>query len=162
MSKKKVFLLGLGSVGRNLLSLMAKEEFNRTLGQKFILCHDYNIFPFLYRKSNCDWTGFLALLGMEILSFRGIVNLTANYILETMRKGGVLCMKQSKKTGPIAIALPVKEGEDIIIMTKNEMTIRINVSKIKLQSRVTSGVKLISLNKDDEVIAIGRIGPEDE
>ncbi len=76
--------------------------------------------------------------------------------------GGVLCMKQSKKTGPIAIALPVKEGEDIIIMTKNEMTIRINVSKIKLQSRVTSGVKLISLNKDDEVIAIGRIGPEDE
>ncbi len=76
--------------------------------------------------------------------------------------GGVLCMKQSKKTGPIAVALPVKEGEDIIIMTRNEMTIRINVSKIKLQSRVTSGVKLISLNKDDEVIAIGRIGPEDE
>ncbi|MHB1663608.1 MAG: DNA gyrase C-terminal beta-propeller domain-containing protein [Thermoplasmataceae archaeon] len=37
-----------------------------------------------------------------------------------------------------------------------------NVSKIKVQSRVTSGVKLINLGKEDEVLAIGRIGPEDE
>ena len=76
---------------------------------------------------------------MEILSFRGIVNLTANYILETMRMN--FCPS---------------------VLLNSSFTIRINVSKIKLQSRVTSGVKLISLNKDDEVIAIGRIGPEDE
>ena len=199
MSKKKVFLLGLGSVGRNLLSLMAKEEFNRTLGQKLILIgaadskniifdergfspelvleakknkaldstgtvlkklpapEDVDIFVdmstaskdgirelniyseylkagksivtsnksplanywseimklagegngnILYESTVCGGLPLFnmvksALPGMEILCFRGIVNLTANYILETMRKGG------SKED---AIKNAIKEG----------------------------------------------------
>ncbi len=98
------------------------------------------------------------------VSTRGIGKRTDPLEFKSHRRGtgGVLCMRQSSKTGPISAALPVQDGEDVLIMTRNEMTIRLNVSKIKVQSRVTSGVKLINLGKEDEVLAIGRIGPEDE
>lgn len=199
MSEKKIFLMGLGSVGRNLLSLIGKDNFSGILGKEFFLvgasdsksiifeeeginpeivleskknkaleaagtvlkklpgpdevdifvdmstaskdgAREFNIYKeylkagksvvtsnksplanfwpeimhfakegnasILYESTVCGGLPLFnmvrsALPGMEILSFRGIVNLTANYILESMRKGG------SKEE---AIKNAIKEG----------------------------------------------------
>lgn len=71
--------------------------------------------------------------------------------------GGVFIFKKTERTGNIIKALPVAEGDDIIISTKNEQTIRLKVKDIKVLSRVTSGVKLIGLDDDDRVAVVSRV-----
>lgn len=71
--------------------------------------------------------------------------------------------KLSKKTGTIAIKIREEDGivgaallndEDIIITTKQGMSIRFNSSAIGATGRSTIGVKGITLKKDDEVVSI--------
>lgn len=71
--------------------------------------------------------------------------------------------KLSKKTGTIAIKIREEDGiigaallndEDIIITTKQGMSIRFNSSAIGATGRNTIGVKGITLKKDDEVVSI--------
>ncbi len=66
---------------------------------------------------------------------------------------GNLIFKESDRTGSLVTALPVKDGDEILIITKNNKTIRLNADEIRILSRVSSGVKLINLDDDDRVVA---------
>ncbi len=66
---------------------------------------------------------------------------------------GNLIFKESDRTGSLVTALPVKDGDEIIIITKNNKTIRLKGDDIRILSRVSSGVKLINLDEDDKVVA---------
>lgn len=67
---------------------------------------------------------------------------------------GVFIFKESPKTGKIVKAVPVSDDQEIIIVSKKEKTIRMSVNGIRLQSRLTSGVRLISMDEDDQVITV--------
>ncbi|WP_393971975.1 DNA gyrase subunit A [Oxyplasma meridianum] len=82
---------------------------------------------------------------------------TTSFPVHHRGTGGVLIFKKTDRTGNIIKALPVAEGDDIIIITKNEKTIRLKVKDIKVLSRVTSGVKLIGLDDDDRVAVVSRV-----
>ena len=62
---------------------------------------------------------------------------------------GVKCYKINNKTGYIVGVKAVNEDQDIMIITTEGIIIRIAVSGISMLGRITSGVKLISLNHDD-------------
>jgi len=49
--------------------------------------------------------------------------------------------------------LPVGDSQEVLIVTRNNKTIRLNSDEIKIQSRVTSGVKLINVDDEDLVVA---------
>ena len=66
---------------------------------------------------------------------------------------GNLIFRESDRTGSIVTALPVRDGDEILIITKKSKTIRISADEIRILSRVTSGVRLINLDDDDSVIA---------
>ncbi len=66
---------------------------------------------------------------------------------------GTLIFKESDRTGSLVTALPVKDGDEILIITKNNKTIRLKGDEIRILSRVSSGVKLINLDEDDRVVA---------
>ncbi len=66
---------------------------------------------------------------------------------------GNLFFKETDKTGSIVTAIPVKKGDEVLIITRLNKTIRIEVDGIRIASRVTSGVKLINIDENDKVVA---------
>ncbi len=68
--------------------------------------------------------------------------------------GGVIVYKASERTGNISKAIPVREDDEVLLVSRKEQTIRTPASKIAKLSRNTSGVKIIDLDSDDEIIAV--------
>ena len=99
--------------------------------------------------------------GQNILtvSSRGIGKRTEENEFTSHHRGsmGVKVMKITEKTGKIVEAIPVNENDELIIMTRNEQTIRIKASTIREVSRNSQGVKLIDVSGDDEVISVGKV-----
>ena len=67
---------------------------------------------------------------------------------------GVKCYKISDKTGEIVGAKAVNDGNEIMMITKEGIVIRMFVDDISILGRVTLGVKLMNTgDKDDIVVA---------
>ncbi len=72
----------------------------------------------------------------------------------TNRNGkGVKTINITEKTGKLVAIKKVMEDEDIMIINKSGVTIRLAVSDIKKSSRNTQGVKLIDIQKRNDVIS---------
>lgn len=67
---------------------------------------------------------------------------------------GVFAMKTNDKTGGLikAILINELEGQDLIITSKSGISNRIPLKDIKLQSRNTSGIKAMKLDKKDIIV----------
>ncbi len=61
---------------------------------------------------------------------------------------GVKCYKITEKTGDVMGVKAVNEDNEVIMITTEGVVIRIRVSDISTLGRITSGVKLINLEKD--------------
>ncbi|MBZ5856171.1 DNA gyrase subunit A [Flavihumibacter profundi] len=70
---------------------------------------------------------------------------------------GVKTISVTEKTGPLVGILDVKESQDLMITCKSGLTIRTAISNIREAGRATQGVKLISLQGNDEIAAITKI-----
>jgi DNA gyrase subunit A len=118
------------------------------------------------KKGEYIITGFIAQDDEEVLtvSENGIGKRTPITEFSVHHRGssGILVFKKSERTGNLVKAIPVKPDDEIMIITRNEKTIRLKVSGIKSQARVTSGVKLIDTSDDDKVIEVSRIEPGEE
>ncbi len=81
----------------------------------------------------------------------------------TSRGGkGVTNIKVTDKNGEVVGLKCVSDKDDLMIMTKEGMTVRTSVKDIRETGRVAQGVRLINLKKgDDKVTAIARVEPEE-
>ena len=70
---------------------------------------------------------------------------------------GVKCYKINNRTGNLVGAKAVKDGQEIILITTGGIIIRINVSDISTLGRITSGVRLINMEKDITVASIAKV-----
>jgi len=78
-----------------------------------------------------------------------------NKYRKTRRGGkGVINIRLSLHKGEVAGVKKVKEKDEILVITKKGKSIRLAVKSISLMGRATSGLRLIRLEKDDEVIAL--------
>ena len=66
---------------------------------------------------------------------------------------GVKTMNISDKTGLLVAFKSVNDDNDLVIINKSGITLRIHVSDIRVMGRATQGVKLINLDKRNDVIA---------
>ena len=72
----------------------------------------------------------------------------------TLRGGkGVKTLNVTEKTGKLVAIKTVTEENDIMIINKSGILIRLKVADIKIKSRATQGVSLIDLKKKNDVIA---------
>lgn len=72
----------------------------------------------------------------------------------TNRNGkGVKTINITEKTGKLVAIKAVKEDEDVMIINKSGVTIRLAVEDIKKSGRNTQGVKLIDIQKRNDVIS---------
>ncbi len=71
---------------------------------------------------------------------------------------GIKAMNTTDKTGNLISIIDVtNEDDDIMIITKNGIGIRLNISNIPLLNRVTQGVRIINLNSDDDIASVAKI-----
>lgn len=74
---------------------------------------------------------------------------------KTKRGGkGVINIRLALHKGEVAGVKKVNEDDEIIVITKKGKSIRLAARDISLMGRATSGLRLIRLEKDDEVIAL--------
>ncbi|MBR9921732.1 MAG: DNA gyrase subunit A [Bacteroidetes bacterium] len=67
---------------------------------------------------------------------------------------GVRTMQVTKKTGPVIAIKAVKEEDDLMIMTRSGITIRLAVEDVRVMGRSTQGVRVIRIDEDDEIADI--------
>lgn len=76
----------------------------------------------------------------------------------TKRGGkGVKTLNITEKTGNLIALKDVTDENDIVIINKSGLTIRMDVSTMRVLGRATQGVKLISLNKGDSIAAVAKV-----
>ncbi len=74
---------------------------------------------------------------------------------------GVKCYKITEKTGNIVRFKAVTNENEILVITTEGIIIRIKVSDVSVQGRITSGVKIINLAEGVTVAGVTKIMPGD-
>lgn len=75
---------------------------------------------------------------------------------------GVKTINVTDKTGALIAIVDVKGDEDLMIITRSGLTIRMGIDTLRVTGRATQGVKLINLRGDDEIAAVAKVVSEDE
>jgi DNA gyrase subunit A len=70
---------------------------------------------------------------------------------------GVKTLNITDKTGPLLSILNVDDEEDLMIITKSGVTIRMHIDTIRTMGRAAQGVRLINLKANAEIAAIARV-----
>jgi DNA gyrase subunit A len=87
---------------------------------------------------------------------------TSQYRKQTRGGKGILAMRLTEKNGDIRSIKPVKEGEDLMIITDKGQVIRTSISGISLMGRTTQGVRIIRLKANEKVVAVENVIEEGE
>ena len=75
---------------------------------------------------------------------------------------GVKTINITDKTGPLVAIKSVTEENDLMIITKSGLTIRVDMSEVRLSGRATQGVRLINLREGDAIAAVSPVDKSDE
>lgn len=67
---------------------------------------------------------------------------------------GVKTINITEKTGSLIAIKSVKDDDDLMIINKSGITIRVSVADIRVAGRATQGVKVISLKEGDSIAAV--------
>lgn len=75
---------------------------------------------------------------------------------------GVKTINITEKTGALIAVKAVTDDNDLMIINKSGIIIRLSVSDIRLAGRATQGVKLINLRDGDSIAAVCSVNKSDE
>lgn len=75
---------------------------------------------------------------------------------------GVKTIDITEKTGPLVAIKNVTEDNDLMIITKSGLTIRMSVSDIREAGRATQGVRLINIREGDAIAAVSPVAKSEE
>ena len=75
---------------------------------------------------------------------------------------GVKTISITGKTGSLVSIKNVSDGDDLMIINKSGIAIRMEVSSLRVMGRATQGVKLINLKENDSIAAVAKVVLDDE
>ena len=75
---------------------------------------------------------------------------------------GVKTISITEKTGNLVSIKNVADGDDLMIINKSGIAIRMEVSSLRVMGRATQGVKLINLKDKDSIAAVAKVVLDDE
>ena len=70
---------------------------------------------------------------------------------------GVKTINITDKTGPLISLKNVSDVDDLMVINKSGVTIRIGVDTLRVMGRATQGVKLIRLREDDSIASVAKV-----
>ena len=94
-----------------------------------------------------------------VVSEKGYGKRSAVIYYQITRRGGkgVKAMNVTEKTGELVAIKEVVDSDDLMIINKSGIIIRFEVVKVRVMGRATQGVRLIRLNKNDEISSVEKI-----
>jgi DNA gyrase subunit A len=75
---------------------------------------------------------------------------------------GVKTIGVSDKTGHLVSIKAVTDADDLMVINKSGVMIRIGVADLRVMGRATQGVKLINLRKNDEIASVAKVPAHEE
>jgi DNA gyrase subunit A len=75
---------------------------------------------------------------------------------------GVKTLNISEKTGKLISINAVTDTDDLMIINKSGLTIRMAIEDLRVMGRATQGVRLINLKGNDSIAAVTKVMKEDE
>jgi len=75
---------------------------------------------------------------------------------------GVKTINITEKTGKLIALKDVTDEDDLMIINKSGITIRLDVSSLRVMGRATQGVKLINLKEGDSIAAVAKVPKTEE
>lgn len=71
-------------------------------------------------------------------------------------------LKITSKNGPVVSLRRVESGDDVMLITKSGMIVRISGESVRQTGRNTMGVRIMTVNAEDSVVAVARVAEEAE
>ncbi|MEZ5007794.1 MAG: DNA gyrase subunit A [Chitinophagales bacterium] len=75
---------------------------------------------------------------------------------------GVKTINVTEKTGKLISIKGVTDDNELMIINKSGLTIRMRLDAVRVMGRATQGVTLIRLSDDDEIAAVAKVDIDDE
>ncbi|HEX9979205.1 MAG TPA: DNA gyrase subunit A [Flavobacterium sp.] len=75
---------------------------------------------------------------------------------------GVKTLNITEKTGKLISINSVTDADDLMIINKSGLTIRMEVSDLRVMGRATQGVRLINIKENDSIAAVTKVIKEEE
>lgn len=75
---------------------------------------------------------------------------------------GVKTINVTEKTGKLVTIKNVIDSDDLMIINKSGIAIRMEVADLRVMGRATQGVRLIKVREDDSIAAVAKVMKEDE
>ncbi|MCK4562379.1 MAG: DNA gyrase subunit A, partial [Flavobacteriaceae bacterium] len=75
---------------------------------------------------------------------------------------GVKTINITARTGKLIAIKEVTDEDDLMIINKSGITIRMAVSDLRVMGRATQGVKLINIKDTDSIAAVAKVMHEDD
>lgn len=75
---------------------------------------------------------------------------------------GVKTLSITEKTGDLLAIKAVTSDNDLMIITKKGITIRMELDKVNVTGRATQGVRLISMRDNDSIAAVAKVDHSEE
>ncbi|HSR59680.1 MAG TPA: DNA gyrase C-terminal beta-propeller domain-containing protein, partial [Robiginitalea sp.] len=75
---------------------------------------------------------------------------------------GVKTISISEKTGGLVAIKNVSDSDDLMIINKSGIAIRMSMEDIRTMGRATQGVRLINLKGNDSIAAVAKVMREED
>ena len=75
---------------------------------------------------------------------------------------GVKTLTITEKTGNLVAIKSVTDADDLMIINRSGVAIRISIEDLRVMGRATQGVKVINLRTDDEIAAVAKVIKEED
>ena len=117
---------------------------------------------------NDEVVGMVAVNDMEsnilVVSEKGYGKRSSleDYRITNRGGKGVKTLNVSEKTGDVVAIKNVTDEDDLMIINKSGITIRMEVSDLRVMGRATQGVKLINIKDSDSIAAVAKVMHEEE
>ncbi len=117
---------------------------------------------------NDEVIGMISLNDMEsdvlVVSEKGYGKRSSleDYRITNRGGKGVKTINITEKTGKLVSIKNVTDDDDLMIINKSGITIRMEVSDLRVMGRATQGVKLINIKGNDEIAAVAKVMKEEK
>jgi DNA gyrase subunit A len=92
----------------------------------------------------------------------GKVSALKNYRKQNRGGYGVMNLRITKKNGNVVTARKIEKEDSIMLITTSGTIIWMRVANIRVIGRVTQGVRLQRLDKEEQVVAVARLAVKEE
>ena len=101
---------------------------------------------------------------LMVVTTRGLgkCSQVGDYRVQGRAGKGLITLNRTERTGDVVALMEVLAEDEVMIITRAGKVIRSPVSQVRVAGRNTQGVKLVEVDKGDEVSAVARVVPDDK